>query len=210
MNPNLTTVAAWSYGLAGFAYTAFAVYLGLGWRGGQRSRTLAVAVGLTAAWALVNVLLSVTQAPWLFVFGSVVDVLRIGAWYAFLLLLNEGPRDRAATAPRPRTTWLVPVAAALVVLGLFAQVAFARRFLGLGDVRSTHARIRIESGGAIALHGQLGAVTACGGVLNAQWRTLERYAGIASIDPLHASVTTIVVHDLRRTAPVGGLRRFAV
>ena len=29
MNPNLTTVAAWSYGLAGIAYAAFALYLAL-------------------------------------------------------------------------------------------------------------------------------------------------------------------------------------
>jgi putative PEP-CTERM system histidine kinase len=133
MNPNLTTVAAWSYGLAGFAYTALAVYLGLGWRGSQRGRALAVAVGLTAAWAVVNLLLTVTQAPWLFVFGSVVDVLRIGAWYAFLLLLNESPRDGGATAATPRTTWLVPVAAALVLLGLFAQVSLALRLTTFGD-----------------------------------------------------------------------------
>ena len=30
MNPTLTTVAIWSYGIAGFAYAAFALYLGLG------------------------------------------------------------------------------------------------------------------------------------------------------------------------------------
>src|SRR5437762_2373630 len=133
MNPNLTTVAAWSYGLAGFVYTALVIYLGLGRRGGQRGRALAVAVALTAAWAVVNVLLTVTAAPWLFVLGSVIDVLRIGAWYAFLLLLNEGPRDGAATAITPRTPWLVPVAAALVVLGLAAQVAVALRLTAFGD-----------------------------------------------------------------------------
>ena len=38
MNPTLTTVALWSYGIAGFAYAAFALYLGLGWRGGTRGR----------------------------------------------------------------------------------------------------------------------------------------------------------------------------
>jgi len=133
MNPNLTIVAAWSYGLAGFAYSALAVYLGLGWRGGQRGRALAAAVALTAGWALVNLMLAVTQAPWLYVFASVVDVLRIGAWYAFLLLLKEGPREGAAAAVAPRTTWLVPVAAALVVLGLLAQVSVALRLTTFGE-----------------------------------------------------------------------------
>src|SRR6185369_17734572 len=127
MNPNLTIVAAWSYGLVGFAYSALAIYLGLGWRGGQRGRALAAAVALTAGWALVNLMLAVTQAPWLYLFASVVDVLRIGAWYAFLLLLKEGPREGSATAVTARTTWLVPVAAALVVLGLLAQVSVGLR-----------------------------------------------------------------------------------
>ena len=31
------------------------------------------------------------------------------------------------------------------------------------------------------------------------------YTGVTGIDPLDARVTTIVVHDLRRTASVGGL-----
>ncbi len=45
MNPNLPTVAAWSYGLAGVGYTAFALYLGFGWRGGIRGLALTAAVG---------------------------------------------------------------------------------------------------------------------------------------------------------------------
>ena len=94
---------------------------------------LAVAVGLTAAWACVNLLLTVTQALGCSCLAALVDVLRIGAWYAFLLLLNESPRDRSATAATPRTTWLVPVAAALVLLGLFAQVSVALRLTPFGD-----------------------------------------------------------------------------
>ena len=54
MNPNLPTVAAWSYGLAGPGYAAFALYLGFGWRGGVRGLALALAVGLTALWAFVD------------------------------------------------------------------------------------------------------------------------------------------------------------
>ena len=49
MNPNLTTVAAWSYGFAGLAYAVFAAYLAFGPRGGMRGLALTLAVGLTAA-----------------------------------------------------------------------------------------------------------------------------------------------------------------
>ena len=64
--------------------------------------------------------------------GNAVDVLRIGAWYAFLLLLNEGPRSdgRRGTA---RMTWLLPVAAALVALGLLAQVSVGLALTAFGD-----------------------------------------------------------------------------
>jgi len=44
MNPNLTSVAAWSYGLAGFGYGALALYLASGPRGGLRGLSLLVAV----------------------------------------------------------------------------------------------------------------------------------------------------------------------
>ncbi len=63
MNPNFTTVAAWSYGLAGFGYAAFALYLRFGLRGGLRGLALLCAVGLTAAWALLNLAFALTQAP---------------------------------------------------------------------------------------------------------------------------------------------------
>jgi putative PEP-CTERM system histidine kinase len=132
MNPNLTTVAAWSYGIAGFAYAAFTVYLGVGPRGGLRGLALTTAAGLTAAWALLELAFTVTQEPILFAFGNVVDVLRIGAWYAFLLMLNERPPTGAVAGEPRRTTWLVPMAAALVVLGLLAQASIALSLTAFG------------------------------------------------------------------------------
>ncbi len=124
MNPHFTTVAAWSYGLAGFGYAAFAMYLRFGLRGGLRGVALLAAVGLTAAWAFLDLAFALAQAPILFALGAVVDVLRVGAWFAFLLLLIDGRvgNSSATTDLAPsRTTWLVPVAAALVVVGIVAQ-----------------------------------------------------------------------------------------
>jgi len=136
MNPNFTTVAAWGYGIAGFGYAAFALYLRFGLRGGLRGLALLTAVGLTAAWAFLGLAFALAQAPILFALGAVVDVLRVGAWFAFLLLLVErGGSSTAAVAPAgsSRTTWLLPVAGALVVLGVLAQGAVALRLQVFGD-----------------------------------------------------------------------------
>jgi len=133
MNPNLMTVAAWSYGIAGFGYAVFAIYLGISWRGGPRGLALLIAVGLTAAWALFDLAFALTHAQALMTLGAVVDVLRIGAWYAFLLVLIERPRTSANGENPQRVTWFVPTAAALVVLGLIAQASVALQFNALGD-----------------------------------------------------------------------------
>ena len=133
MNPNLTIVAAWSYGIAGFAYAAFAVYLAAGPHAGRRGLALTVAAGLTAVWALLELAYTLVQAPTLLAAGNVIDVLRVGGWYAFLLLLNERPRGEAVVGEPRRTTWLVPVAAALVALGLVAQVGIGLSLTAFGD-----------------------------------------------------------------------------
>ena len=63
-------MAAWCYGLAGTGYAAFALYLGFGWRGGMRGLALALAVGLTALWAFVDLAFALTQATPLFEVGA--------------------------------------------------------------------------------------------------------------------------------------------
>ncbi len=172
MNTELATVAAWSYGLAGFGYAAFAVYLWFAWRGGLRGLALILATGLTAIWGLVALAFAWTEARSVLPFVSIADVVRVGGWYLFLLLLIERPpasspsdgepiparavteplaagaSSGATTAELPplasprmdpasggsrRLMWLVPVASALVVIGLLAQLASALRFTMFGD-----------------------------------------------------------------------------
>ena len=149
MNPNLTTVAAWSYGFAGIAYAAFAAYLAFGPRGGGRGLALTLAVGLTAAWSLLQLAYVETLAPTLLTVGNAVDVLRIGAWYAFVLLLNEGPRVGTAVGEPRRITWLMPVGAALVVLGLLAQISVGLALTAFGDP----GRLVLFDGLALAVFG---------------------------------------------------------
>ena len=136
MNPYFTTVAAWGYGLAGCGYAAFAIYLRFGLRGGLSGMALLTAVSLTAAWGFLGLAFALAHAPILFALGAVVDVLRVGAWFAFLLLLVErrgGSTAPVAPAGASRTTWLLPVAGALVVLGVLAQGSVALGWQVFGD-----------------------------------------------------------------------------
>lgn len=151
MSPYFTTVAAWSYGIAGVGYAAFALYLGFGLRGGTRGLALLAAAALTAVWAFLSMAFVLSHATVFFALGAVVDVLRVGAWFAFLLLLIE--RGGRGTAPQAvdssRTTWLLPVAAALVVLGIVAQGAAALGLNVFGDA----ARLALFDSIALAVFG---------------------------------------------------------
>jgi putative PEP-CTERM system histidine kinase len=133
MDPNLPTAAAWAYGIAGVGYGAFLLYLTLGLRGGMRGLAQALAVGLTAAWALVDMSFVATQVPRLYDLGALMDVLRIGAWFGFLLLLTPQPLNDTVVVNSQQPSWLVPVAALLVVAGIAAQVAVMMRLATFGD-----------------------------------------------------------------------------
>jgi putative PEP-CTERM system histidine kinase len=149
MNPIIPTVAAWSYGLAGAGYAAYALYLAVGWRGRMRGAALGLAVGLTTVWAFTNVAAVLTQDSALYSAGSVIDVLRIGAWYCFLLLLIRSTTPRATEGASRRPAWLVPVAAALVAIGVVAQLAVALRLTFPGDA----ARLAIFDGITLTVFG---------------------------------------------------------
>jgi putative PEP-CTERM system histidine kinase len=149
MNSPFTNVAVWSYGLAGLGYLGFALYLGFGWRSGLRGLTLLAAVALTALWGLLGLAFVLAPAPWLVVLGGLADVLRYGAWFAFLLLLLDRPPLPNASPVSTRTTWLVPVSAALVVLGFLAQVTLG---LGIDALRDT-ARLVVFDSLALAVFG---------------------------------------------------------
>ena len=133
MNPNLPTVAAWGYGIAGVGYAGFLLFLSFGRRGATRGVALNLAVGLTAAWALVDFAFAMTQSAVLSELGSLADVLRMGAWFAFLLLLGAPSANDRGQANVQRPVWLGPLAAALVVLGIGAQVAATFRIATFGD-----------------------------------------------------------------------------
>ncbi|MGZ5147702.1 MAG: XrtA/PEP-CTERM system histidine kinase PrsK [Burkholderiales bacterium] len=119
MEASLTTVTAWSYGLAGIAFAAFAVQLAFTLQRGVPNRVLFGAVVLSALWGALGWAFAVTRESGLLTATAVVDVLRIGAWYCFLLLLILRPRSNHSAS---HERWLVVAASGLVLTGLAAQL----------------------------------------------------------------------------------------
>ena len=128
MDASIETISAWSYGLAGFVYAAFAVYLAAGWRTGLRSRALFVAVVLCAFWGMAGLAFALTGQT-VFLAGSLLaDLFRFGGWYFFLLILLKPDSPEGGRWPI-RLRWLGGVALALLSVGVAAQVMVA---LGIG------------------------------------------------------------------------------
>jgi putative PEP-CTERM system histidine kinase len=114
----LSPVAAWSYGLACIGFAALALHLGLGLRSGVQGWLLFAAAALSATWAFFGWAFAASEGLPLLTAVGVADVLRIAAWYAFLLLLIFRLR---ATEGSSTAGSLTLAAAALVLVGLGAH-----------------------------------------------------------------------------------------
>ena len=117
------TIVALSYGLAGTAYAGYALHLfsrGRTWRAGLAAFAMLGAIALTAVWGILGLAFGVTENLLLLTSCLLSDVLRYGAWYAFLLLLTlPGPDAPLATSPARA---LAPVGVVLVIVGVVIQV----------------------------------------------------------------------------------------
>jgi putative PEP-CTERM system histidine kinase len=82
--------AAFGNGFAAAAFLAFAVHLGLGWRGGARASILLGVVIASAASAAANLAFSLTGLAVLWSVQAVLDALRAGGWLLFLCVLLQG------------------------------------------------------------------------------------------------------------------------
>jgi putative PEP-CTERM system histidine kinase len=134
MDSPLATVTAWSYGLAAVGYAAFALQLGFGWRGGLRGLALLAAVALSAGWGLLVLAYAWLGSPLLLAGAALADVLRVGGWFAFLLLLVKRPDgDASPESGTQQPSWLMPLAAAIVFTGLLGQALMVLRIGALGD-----------------------------------------------------------------------------
>ena len=131
-------ITAWSYGLVGLAYTVFGlrlVQLGYGRLGGERPKTLVLAaVTASALWGWFGLALLFTGWPIYFLLSQLFDLLRYGAWCAFLLsLLPPSPPDSQLPAGSNTRGWMVYMTAGLLVSGLVAQLLAALGLTIVGD-----------------------------------------------------------------------------
>lgn len=119
-------LTAWSYGLVGVAYSAFALRLHkLGYAHSTREWTqtaVFAAVTCSALWGWFGLALSLTSAPQAALLSTWFDIARYAGWFAFLLILL-----RPKHPPNPLHTigWMPPVALALVLFSLLARSLFA-------------------------------------------------------------------------------------
>lgn len=93
--------AAFGYGFAAAAFLAFAVHLGLGWRGGARASILLGVAVASAASAAANLGFSLTGLAVLWSVQAVLDALRAGGWLLFLCVLLQGTRAGLKSAALP-------------------------------------------------------------------------------------------------------------
>ncbi len=124
MDASRETIAVWSYGLAGFVYVVFAIYLADGWRVGLRNRALFIAIVLCALWGLAGFAFALTGQS-IFLAGSLLaDLFRFSGWNFFLLVLLK-PESSAGERWPIRLRWLSGIALALFVVGVVAQLMVA-------------------------------------------------------------------------------------
>jgi putative PEP-CTERM system histidine kinase len=113
----LHTLNAWSYGLTGFVFAAFAIFHASGWKTSLRSRTLFFAVLSSALWGLSSLAFLLTGSARLLAYSQFSDFLRYGAWFCFLLVLLL-PGDFLSS---PRWNLLASIGVVLFAVGGITQ-----------------------------------------------------------------------------------------
>jgi len=82
-------IAIWSYGVAAVAFAFFALYIFFAWRGALPGGVLFAAVAISALWAGSSALAARGDGALIGAVAVVLDVLRVAAWYAFLIVLSR-------------------------------------------------------------------------------------------------------------------------
>lgn len=126
MDASRELITAWSYGLAGCVYAAFALYLSAGWRTGLRSSALFIAVVLCAIWGMAGLAFALTGQTVFLSSNLFADLFRFGGWYFFILILLRPDTEKSWNYPI-RLRWLGGIALLLLAVGLVAQIG-----IGLG------------------------------------------------------------------------------
>lgn len=124
MDATIELITAWSYGLAGFVYAAFALYLSARWRTGLRSSALLVAMLLCALWGFAGLAFALTGQSALLAANLLADLFRFGGWSFFILVLLR-PDTADGNVRRFPWPWQAIVVLLLLAVGLAAQIMLA-------------------------------------------------------------------------------------
>ena len=122
MEPAFSQVSAWSYAFAAVLHTLFGLYLGTAWRRGRRGAFLLAGVAASALWAAANWAFSLSGWVWLFQLGNLLDVLRMAAWFGFLVAMLYQSGDGGKNGDLPG--WPRPGALAVVTCGAVGVACF--------------------------------------------------------------------------------------
>lgn len=122
MEPVLSQVSAWSYAFAATLHALFGLYLGMAWRRGRRGAFLLGVVLASAVWAGANWAFSLSGWIWLFQLGNLLDVLRMAAWFGFLIAMLYQSGDGETQNDLPG--WPKPGALAVVTCGAIGVACF--------------------------------------------------------------------------------------
>ena len=131
MDNQKALLIAGSMGTAAASYVLFAAYLvslGQTWRNSKRARAMLTVIVLSALWASVGTLFALSSKAILFVSGSILDILRYGAWYVFLILLLS-PAEARQRKERVFPAWLIPLCWVTVIGGIALYLAVALELL---------------------------------------------------------------------------------
>lgn len=114
-------LTAWSFGLVGVVYTAFALHLlRLGYLSNPREwlkRVVFATLACSALWGWFGLAFLATATPLFLVLSSLLDLLRYVGWFAFLLMLIWLSRtDKSSIGVRG----MAVIAVALVIFGMLA------------------------------------------------------------------------------------------
>ena len=135
MESDNSLLTAWSYGLAGLVYTAFALSLvGRGYLAKPREApklVLFVALAASAVWGWSLALAPLVDRQIVVRLAFAADVLRYCAWIAFLLVLLKGRRN----APGLTLGLLGPLSIAVLLTAVAAQVAVSLAWGQVEDLR---------------------------------------------------------------------------
>ena len=134
METSTVTLTAWSCGLVGASYLAFALRLHVL---GYVSRPLDppriaffCAIFFSSLWGWLMLAFLSTGLPNLLLLGELSDLLRYGGWFAFLLMILRTTQSGRLPAGMG---WMVPISIALLLFGLLARTLAALEMGWLGD-----------------------------------------------------------------------------